>query len=252
MFYTAGFYKSLTGPLTYATVSAAVDQGLTQGQNGGYILPTKMRVKAAHAAGTVVTAAQINAPSLRNYALPEIYPVTVAATIADSVALQEYGASGPIVQANEEMTIGVSNSGSAATDNWAAIWLVDKQTPAPGGPVITLPATATITSVKGAWALGALTFGTVLPAGQYAVVGLEVTGTGLYLARLVFPGFSQYRPGVIVQSAYGRTDRYGRFRMGNSGLFGSFFNTAQPQLEVFGLAAGASAPTVYLDLVKTG
>ena len=252
MFITAGFYSSLTGPQTYGALAGAVDQSLTLGQGNGYILPQRMRVTKALAVGTVVTAAQIQAPSLRNLAYPEIYPVIVAAVVPDNYPLLDMGGRGPIIQANEQLQVGVGNSGAGATDNWAALWLQDKPNPAPGGQMFTAVATTTVTLIKGAWVLGTLSFGTALVPGVYSVVGMETVGTGALISRLVFPGVSQYRPGVLAQAAYGRTDRYGQFRSGNSGLFGTFLNTAQPNIEFFGLAAGAQSFTVFLDLIKQG
>lgn len=252
MFYTAGFFANVAAGASYATVTNAVDQGLTQGQNGGYILPKRMRVRSVHAMAATITAARVNAPSLRNYALPEIYPVNPAATVPDSVPVIDYEGQGFDIQANEEFKVEESNGAGAGEDTWAAVWLTDGATAAPPGPRIVIPCTQTITTVKGQWVLSPLTFGTVLPSGQYAVVGMECKGVGVYLARLVFPGFSQFRPGVIAQNTYGRTDRFGLWRNGRYGLFGTFYNTAQPQVEVFGLAAAAVSVIVLLEIVKIG
>lgn len=252
MYYLAGFYKSITAPATYSQVSAVVDQGLSIGSNGGYLLGSRMRVKAAHLLCVNGIAAQIAAPSLRNYALPEVYPIAAAATVPDSVAVMQLGPNGVLVPPNDEVSINASLGSTGATDTFGALWLTDKDAPAPGGPVVTIPCTSTLTLVKGAWVLGTLTFGTVLPVGNYAVVGMQVVGTACYLARLVFPGFSTYRPGVVCNKLYGDSPRDQYWRAGRAGLFGQFFTTQQPTIEVFGITAGAQTITVYLDVVKTG
>lgn len=248
----AGFFKNLVNGSVYAAIDGAVDQALTISANNKYILPAKWRVLRGWVNGTAVTAAQINAPSLRQIVLPELYPVDVAATVPSRPPLIDFQGYGPFIQQNEELGINASIGGGAASDNWAGLWLADKFTPAPGGPAFSVPYTAVITAVKGAWTLGAMTLSVTLPAGQYAVIGMSCVAAGTLFARLVFPGMSQWRPGCLVDNTYGNFSLYPTFRYGAMGLYGLFYQTSQPQLEIFGLAAGAAAPAGVLDLIKVG
>ncbi len=89
-----------------------------------------------------------------------------------------------------------------------------------------------------------------LPAGRYSIVGMDVFGAGIILARLILPGYA-HRPGVIAVQNAGQFAG-SLFRYGNMGEFGQFVNTALPQLEIFTNAAGAVSPECYLDLIKIG
>lgn len=249
----AGFFQAALGASSvYAQVPGAVDQALVKSANNNYILPAKWRVLRAWANSVNLAAAQISAPSLRNLVLPEIYPVNVAATVPSRPPVCDYFGYGPFIQQNEELGVNASITAAGAADTWAGLWLADRLTPAPGGPATAVPFTATITAVKGSWVLGPITLSSVLPAGKYAVIGMSCQAANTLFARLVFPGMSQWRPGVLVDSAYGNFSMFPSFRNGAMGLFGEFVQTAQPQLEIFGLAAGAAAPAGQLDLIKIG
>jgi hypothetical protein len=247
-----GFFANINNGTTYGAVTAAVDQAMTKGQNSGYIMPAKWRCLRAWGNGVNLTALQLYAPSLRNLAYPELYPVQVGATVPSRPPIVDFREYAPFVQQNEEVGVNASVGGAAASDNWAGLWLSDKFTPAPGGPAFSIPYTATITAIKGQWVLGSIVLGVTLPAGTYAVIGMTCVAANTLFARLVFPGNSQWRPGCIVDNTYGNFESWPNFRYGGMGLFGSFVQTAQPQLEIFGLAAGAAAPAGVLDLIKTG
>jgi hypothetical protein len=248
----AGFYGSIANGSVYTAIPGAVDAALTLLPSSYYLSGQKIRLLAAAGLGASMTALQLDAPSLRVLALPEVYPAIAAAAVPDRYAFCFYGTNGPQIQANEGFLLKASVGGGAASDNFGALWLAPQFVNAPPGPSMTVPFTATITAVKGSWVLGALTAATTLPVGRYAVVGMEAVASNTWLARLVFPGSSiQFRPGVIANTTYGRVGQTQYNRFGGMGSFGEFDSTALPALEIFGLAAGAAAPTVYLDLIKT-
>lgn len=246
----AAFAASIANGTTYGALSAVTDQALTVSSNSRYILPQRWRITKGYVQGPNLTAAQIDAPSLRNLGLPEIYPTVVGTAPPTLTALAEWDDMGPLVQQNEEVTVRISRGGADAQPVQAGLWMYDKFTPAPRGPVFTIPATAIITQVANAWVNGPLTFAVTLTAGRYAVVGMAVVANDVMLARLIFPGMSQWRPGVVVDAAYGNKKQPDPFRAGRMGLYGEFWNTAQPQIETFGLVAGSEAITAYLDLIK--
>lgn len=248
----AGFYGAIANGTSYGVLPAIIDPVLSLQNGNQFLSGKKLKVIAGAVLGASLTGAQLDAPSLRTLALPELYPGIAAAAVPDRYALSMFGQYGPVFQPNENFGLRVSVGGGAPSDNFGALWLTPGYVAAQTGPVTTIPFTATIASLKGSWVAGALTPATQLAVGSYQVVGMEVIATGLFLARLVFPGTStQFRPGVIANTTYGRVGQYQFNRYGGMGSFGEFESTAIPSLEVFGLAAGASAPVVYLDLIKT-
>lgn len=244
-------YASIAQDATLANLTP-VNDSLVTVQNNKFVFPYEANLGALLVNVPDGSRAQINTPSLRSIALPELYPVKITA---------ENGTNPPIVgplwntmriPMNDEFGISVSRAGAGAADSFAGIWFAPAFTPAPGGPVISLRATFTITLTAGTWVLGNLTFDQSLPYGSYAVVGMQVTCGDAMLARLSFPGNTQYRPGVPVVETYGSYVNPQVFRNGQFGLFGVFNSTAQPSIEVLGHTAGAETGTVLLDIVKTG
>lgn len=254
MFHLAAFYSSLAQAAAYAQLAAVADGALTKNAANLYIMPENMRVLAAHCQGVTISRAQIQAPSLRNIAYPEIFPIVVAArtAIPDLQGVQIYGDDGPRLLMNEAVGVYASENNTGASPTNAALWLAPRKVPPPAGQMITLVATVTITTVDTAWALGTLAFETQLAAGEYLVVGMEVVMDNTNYARLIFPGAVNYRPGVPVLDVV--TDKQWRdsFRLGRFGVFGKFQFNNPPQIEVFGAAAASTPAVVYLDVIKVG
>lgn len=248
----AVYSKSQTNGVTYDPLNVVVDQSLTPAQSQGYQFPKNYKILAACVMGINLSAARINAPSLRNLVLPEIVPGIAAAAVPTRPSIIDYRQQGPVVLANEAVVVETSRGGSDAQPVSAALWVTDRFTPAPGGPVFTTVASTVNVLIANAWTLSTLTFNQTLPAGKYAVVGMEVVMATAFCARLVFPGQNQWRPGCVVDLAYGNLIQPPIFRYGYMGMYGEFFNTAQPQVEIFGLAAGSTTGAVYLDLIKIG
>lgn len=248
----AGFYSSVPINSTYLALAAAIDQSLTISANNKYIFAQRLKLFQAMILGANVTNARADAPSLRALVLPQIYPVIAAAAVPDQPAVSLLADAGIVFQQNEEVTFDVSHAGAGADDVFGAMWLMDQFTPAPGGPVFTLYGTSTIVHVKGAWVLGAITLDQALPQGRYSVVGMDAVSANGLLCRLVFPGLSQWRPGVVCNAVYGRRSWFDKNRFGRFGAWGDFYNTAQPQIEVFGIAAGSVQVQVVIDVVKSG
>lgn len=246
----AAFYKSVTNGSVYDDLTAVTDQALTVSANGKYILRNDQRILKAHVSGINLSAARIDAPSLRAFMLPEIEPANAAATIPTRPPIVDYGSHGPLILRNEELTIEVSRAGADAQPVFGALWITDRVTPAPSGQQFTSVATGSNTLIAGQWNLNQLTFNQTLPAGEYAVTGLRVVCGDAAFARLVFPGQNDYRPGCTVDSAYTNFTQPDYFRKGAMGLLGKFVSTAQPSLEVFGLVAGAESLTAYIDLIR--
>lgn len=251
MFTLAAFYESQTNGVTYDALASVADQALTQApSSGGYLLNQPHRVIGAHVMGINLTAARINAPSLRSFILPEIYPANATAANVTREPYVEFGQQGPVLLRNEAFWVETSRGGADAQPVSAGLWLQERFMAAPPGQIFTAVATFTITLAAGAWTAGSLTFNQTLPTGEYKVVGMDAICNDATMARLIFPGISYYRPGCLTQLAYGSFMQPSYFRFGRMGLWGSFLNTVPPQIEVFGLTAGAETGTAYIDLIK--
>lgn len=237
---------------TNSALPAIADQSMSISLNGRFLLPKRMRVFAGLAIGASLTGARINAPSLRSVLLPQLYPGQVAATLTSPVEIANMGATGPFVQPNEELSVETSNNAGAGVQSAAVLMLSDGIDPIPAGPQFTLPATASPTLVANQWVNTPLVFDQVLPSGEYAICGARVVAPNGLAARFVFPGGTNFRPGVVVDNAYSGKQVNAPWNDQTIGLFGKFMNTAQPTLDVLGLLGGASAVTVFMDLLKTG
>lgn len=253
MHHLLAFNGSLAINAAYAQVAGVADGAMPRNQANDYIMPSNMRVLASHVIGGTTGKAQIQAPSLRIIAYPEIWPINlgVRTAITDLQRVQTLGNNGPRVLQNESVGVyGSETGGLALSPTSAALWMQDRFDPAPDGQYITLVATCTITVVDGQWALGTLAFDTSLGAGSYAVVGMDVTALNTIYARLVFPGNTGMRPGVVVNQVNNRVVLRDPFRFGRIGSMGSYQFNAPPQLEAFGNAAGSTTFRVLLDVIK--
>lgn len=248
-----GFFNAAQGIAAVNSALPAVsDQSISISANGRFLLPKRMKAFAGLATGPNLTAARINAPSLRSVLLPQLYPGNVGATIVSPVEIANMGDAGPWIQPNEELSVETSNNAGAAVLSAAVLFLSDKVDPVPPGPQYTLVATAAVTLVAGQWVNTQLTLDQVLPSGEYMVAGMRAVCPNGLAARLVFPGGTNFRPGVVVENAYSGRQIRAPWNDQSIGQFGRFMNTAQPTADVLGLVAGAQTLTLLLDLIKVG
>jgi len=195
--------------------------------------------------GATITRAQLQSPSLRAFVNHDVIPVDAAA-IPSSPSLFLPWFYDPIsLQEDEALNALVTNT--AADRESVLVWLAD-------GPVSpldvdfrTIRASATTTLVAGAWTNCILTLDQVLPAGQYAVVGLRARSTNMIAARMVFVNY-QWRPGVPGAQAIGH-NQYAYWRQGNVGEFGRFQHNTPPTIDCLA-NAGDTAETFELDIIK--
>ena len=244
------FYESIPNATVLGEINGVADQSQTFDASSRLQAPYNAVVLAAYAMGINATAFQIDAPSLRSFLLPNIYPVNPTADVRTLDGPVVYGDRGPRLLKAESVAPLVSRGGADAQPCIVGLWLSDKRNPIPGGPITTVLASASPTIVAGSWVFGALTFAQSLPAGEYAVVGLAVQCNDATFARLVYPGAGGHRPGVVVQDAYGDLPTGDHFRYARFGHFGTFIHNAPPSIEILGDTAGAETAAVYLDVVK--
>jgi hypothetical protein len=253
------FSSTNTGAGVFITMPAIADQFLTVNANNRFILPqpptggpSPWRIAAGYAQGTTLTVARVNNATLRATGLPSITPIQPALVIGSAFQPCVYGINGPKLPFADEF--GIEADAAAIERQTGCLWIHDgvqnNAASNPNAQIFSLQFASTITTVANTWTAGNITFNQTLPVGRYQVVGMDVIGTTLIFARLIFP-FGGPRPGVLgrATSAIFPTNT---FRNGNFGQFGEFTSYAQPQLEVFASSAAGITFTGNLDMVKVG
>lgn len=248
--HTLAFSGVKTDSTANEAAPAVTDAGWSIQQTNRIQAPKNLRVLWATIMNDTITRARINAPSLRNLGLPEIYPVTVSDDPATSPLIADWISYGPQVKANENFGIDSSNGASTVDRVHSLLTVTDGLLPVPSGPKLTIFGTSTQTLVLDAWTTGTITLDQDLPPGQYACVGFQVVCNDAYGARLVFSGQQNWRPGCACPMAVGQVDQRELFRHGRFGELGRFMNNLIPQLDIIGNAAGAETANVILDCVQ--
>lgn len=247
----AAFTRLDTAAAVNEDTPGVTDQVLTL-QNNHYIAQEDLNLLAAYARNAGAVNARLSTPNFRRVSVPSIQPVLRGAAPISIPPMVFFPPAKLRVPAIDEIAFELTNDGAGGVRTVGGIWL---STPShnfnvPPGDVYTIRATATITGVLANWTAGNMTFDQTLPAGNYAVIGLDVIGATTEFARLNFMG-GGYRPGVVVRPAIVNY-MWDNFRFGNVGVFGVFANTAQPQLEVFQTTAAATPYTVFMEVIKVG
>lgn len=215
--------------------------------SGNYLLPKPMYWMAGIGIGANIGQARLNTPSLRQVSLPQMFPLNVGAAPVSLLPIVNYGRNGPMIPATDEISFETTNGGGGAEQQFGLLWFSDGNMNVPAGDIITVRGTATNTGGNLTWGPSTFTFDQVLPSGNYSIIGMDVIGANLIAARLRLPNIPQL-PGVLARQAQATLPNL-MFRNGAMGEFGRFANTAPPNIEVLGSAAGTTQ-TILLDLVK--
>lgn len=245
----AAYSATLTNGSTNTAVAAVNDQILTRTTANNFILPRPAKLRAIYAAGVSLTNARMNTPSLRTIGLPSVGQINITLTVPSPPNIADWGDYGPMIPTADEISMEHTLGGGAPEVEMDLVWFQFGYKPAPTGPTYRIRYTATITCVAGTWVNGTITPDQTLPAGNYAVVGMDAMGTNLVGARLVFAN-GGYRPGVLARNTLAGVPHpmFSGMRMGQFGVFDSV-NT--PTLDA--LSTGAcTAQTIFLDVVRLG
>ena len=247
---------------TNVDFTAAVDAILTQ-RNGHYTFTIPFRLGKACPVGVSITRGRFVSPTWNAVGETCIFTANRAATVPSNPQYDDWMPMPPPVPLNEEFQVQLSNNLGAATEVESVILqlLANDWSPqlTPGQLPIIVRATFTQTPTANAWsALQALTLSQGLRNGVYSVIGCVVQGTNALAYRIVFPTQRMYagkpiRPGGPVQNAVGDVLGMQRhpwvFDMGEMGRFHTF---ELPQIELFGLTAGAITYQVFLFCTYLG
>jgi hypothetical protein len=176
--------------------------------------------------------AQLTSPSLRATMPVDLEPIIVGKVFGSLPEALIHGDSPIPVMADESLNFQCQSNAAAPVLHTGLVWMSDGAVQPAKGPIFTVRATAACALTAATWINGNLTFGTVLPAGSYQVVGMRARGANLRAARLVFIG-GTFRPGVAAVNALGNVDPW-YFRSGGMGVFGQFDNTTPPTVDCLG------------------
>lgn len=239
------------GAFTLQDMTAVPDPAVPLITNGHIVLEANAEIQMAYAFGEVdISAVQISTPSLRPVALPNIRPFDAAVAPSTRPPICNLSIMPIPVLDSEELGMQISaTTGTNLADYYGAVWLSNGIRSRTQGKVYQIGFTATITANVETWTSGVMTLANTLPPGMYMVVGMDVWGTNLDFARLIFPN-QQWRPGILA----GGTAAFINapcFRDGKLGDFGSFRSYAPPQLDIYAIGAN-SAQAGVLDIVKIG
>lgn len=249
-FHLANFFRNQAIGATNVALNFVNDPIIPQNAANEALLPMDFKVRAALAYGVGMSRPRLSAPNLRVLPLPHIRPaqVVVAAASPSPIDIVPEEFALPVLK-NSGLTVQTTNTDAGAQDHRCALVLQDQFHPAPPGPCWTIRFTGAVVTAANVYASGVLTPEDQLPPGRYAVIGMDVFGTNVVVARLIF-ATGGLRPGCIGAQAV-NTVLENAFRRGRLGLWGFFENTTVPQLEL--LSNGVTTTQeVYLDVVKVG
>lgn len=248
-FHLAAYRGSVVNGTTNTAIAGVPDNILTRDASNNFLAPGGSKIRLGVAGGVNASRARINTASLREVALPYIAPINTGITAPSPPNVADFGDYGPAPRAADSVSVESTHTDIAAQIQFALLWLMfSRKEPTPGKEYRTR-FTAAINGTVGAWTSGAITLDQVLPAGIYQITGMDVFGTNLLAARLIFMG-GGWRPGVLARNAVNNIP-HPIFTDGRLGVYGEFNSVAMPQLECYSEAAN-SAQEGYLDLVNIG
>lgn len=248
-FHLAAYRGSLAAGSSLLALTGVADQALTRDASSNFLAPQGASIRLAFAGGTDIVRAQISTASLREVALPDIAPVNTGLTVPSPANLADFGDIGIMPRAADAIGVNAYHSNAGAQVMYAGLIFQFGRTQPRAGKEYRVRFTAAITGSAGTWQSGAITLDQTLPAGIYQVTGLDVYGTNLLAARLIFPG-AAWRPGVLARNAVTGIPRP-EWTDGRLGVYGEFNSVAMPQLETY-VEAANTAQVGFVDLIRVG
>lgn len=247
-FHLAAFRGSVVNGTTNTAIAGVPDQALARDAAGNFLAPPNSTIRFSATGGINMSRSRINTPSLREVALPYIAPVNQTIAIPSPPNLADFGDYGVMPRFGDSISVESTHTDVAAQIMYALLWLMFGRVQPRAGKLYRTRFTAAITGSAGTWQSGAIVLDQVLPAGIYQVVGMDVEGTNLLGARLIFPG-APWRPGVMGRNAINAVP-HRKFLTEELGVYGEFNSVMMPQLEIY-VEAACTAQEGYLDLIQT-
>lgn len=250
MLHTVAFSGQETATTTVLTNIAGVADP-TLRVSGNYIyLPALSSIARVFAIGSGLTAAQLQAPSLRSFVNLDIGMFNDSATTNNPVPIMDRGASPIKLNQNEGLQALITNGTPLGTTQLSVIVdLTDGPLVPVSGEIFTLKFTLTAVAGDYSWNNAAITLSQTLPVGTYTCVGGRLEGSGLIAWRF-FPVGSAYRPGFVGVQDVNDLDPLAQ-RFGGRGALFTFDELTPPTIDTFGHSVSGTL-TGYIDLIAGG
>ena len=248
MFTIVSWQESKAGTTGYLPLNACKDQHVRVTGDIIYVPELNNLLGVYVAGGSIANEGYLSSPSLRRIALLDLRPIQrgVKPSGWESVHLHPLH---PIpLESNEGMEIYLKETTTTSQVRTGVVFLADGAISPILGEIVSVYASATITSVVGEWVNGAITFRQTLPVGRYQIVGARCEGASIIAFRFVFIG-GKWRAGGIGCGDCGAHDVEVQ-RYGGLGVWGEFDHLTPPTVELLGSVAEAQSPELYLDLIK--
>lgn len=217
--------------------------------NNKILLPKPMELRLATLMGTGLASARIQTPLLIQTASNQLRPFTVGTTFGTNPNTADFLMNGVKLRQGENIDVQTTNTDAGAQVHTAVLQLGDYNYSVPAGQRIKIRATGATALTAGAWTRVPLTYDDNLPAGEFAIVGMEVFSATGIIGRLDTPGVA-LRPGVPCVTSLANRAFWAQYEP-MFGELGRFTNTSLPALEIFATAADTSQQ-VWLDIVRLG
>jgi len=247
MSFTLVGYTATIDSATLTEIEAMSDQHVTTSGDDVLVPEFASKLGAVCFICSVISQAQLTAPSLRERSLIDVRPCNLNNRPLGGRPLLTYWHKPIQLEPGEGARALAAETSAAEAQVTALVWLVDEINPMPEGEIETIRATSNTTTKAYEWTLCQLTLTQQLRAGRYAIVGMRAESGNAVAARLVIPG-SPYRPGTLAYNT-SALEQPAEFRNGGLGSWGEFEHTFIPQVEMLALAEDTSQQ-FYLDIVK--
>ncbi len=228
-------------------IAPIADPSLRTNGNFLYVPTVVPNFLGAYAWGAQITQAQLQSPSLRQFALYDIPPLDKNTDPSNPQAFAPRFLSPYPLQPNEALQCLTTTTGATSGEANVAVWFSDGPLAEVDGQIITVRFTATNGSATYTWNNVPITLSQNLPVGTYSCVGARVEGTHTDLFRF-YPVGATVRPGGIAVQSEAIPDPYLQ-RYGRMGKWFDFDQLVLPSLDLFA-STGSDTIVGYLDLVK--
>lgn len=209
-----------------------------------------MSLFAAYVGSATLTRARLTSPKLRQVFIPYLIPLNGAVVPPTDPNIMDMRDHPMLLRGLERFVPEVTSGVAMGTERaYAVLFVTPGFRPAPSGEIITLRATGTTTLAQGVWTDVALTFDQQLARGRYAIIGGHCFSATAVAWRLILEN-QVYRPGGLGITALTNRSWLPQYD-GGLGMWGEFFSTGLPRLQVMANAAD-TAESLFLQCVRIG
>lgn len=244
-------FDSVTATTTsaqYSNVTPLSDQIATVSGNLLYVGALN-QLLGAFTLSANIQRSKLESPSLLNFAPFMISPY-IKSALPTQYENEKVAMASPIPLVTNEalQAYAYTETSGTSPQTLVGVMLGDGAQAPVTGQIHTVRATFTSSATADAWENAAITFDTVIPAGNYDVVGARAEGSHLKVFRLVFQGNTTVRPGTLAALGADGADLPGA-RYGGWGTWGTFDQFTPPSIDH--ITDGTSETvSLYLDLIK--